>query len=81
MISLRAALLATTLASTCALPALAQNERLNANTRFEGEFGGERVTYEARVERTHMAATGGLPAVSLVTTAYLAKPERQKNGL
>ncbi len=73
MISLRAALLATTLASTCALPALAQNERLNANTRFEGEFGGERVTYEASVERTHMAATGGLPAVSLVTTAYLGE--------
>ena len=72
MMAFRTAL--TTLAlfsATCSL-AQGQSEVLNANTRFEGVFGGERVSYEARVERTDMMATDDLPAVSLVTTAYLA---------
>jgi len=75
MITLRAALLAAAFASAFNLPVLAQSEVLNANTRFEGVFGGERVRYEARVERTELAATDTLPAVSLVSTAYLAETD------
>ncbi|WP_440959219.1 peptidase S10 [Oceanicaulis sp. LC35] len=75
MIAFRAALLATTLASCFSLPALAQTETLNANTRFEGVFNYQQVSYEARVERTEMAATDQLPAVSMVTTAYLVETD------
>lgn len=58
-----------------AVPARAHDhpvpEPLNSEIRHSGRFGGVELDYDARVERTHLPATENLPAVDMVSTAYL----------
>ncbi|WP_439635328.1 S10 family serine carboxypeptidase-like protein [Oceanicaulis sp.] len=72
MTVLRSILTATVFALGCSAASAAQPVVLNANTEFEGVFGGQAVRYQALVERTEIEASDALPAASLVTTAYLA---------
>ncbi|WP_203290654.1 S10 family peptidase [Maricaulis parjimensis] len=58
---------ACTLSDSAAL----QPEILNANTRHDGVFGGEPVSFDALVERTSLPANELAPAVDMVSFAYL----------
>ncbi|MAK65105.1 MAG: peptidase S10 [Maricaulis sp.] len=75
-------LAALTLAAALALPGLTAAQALepailNSQTRHEGEFGGETVSYQALVERTALPASDETPAVEMVSFAYLRDPAPQ----